>query len=229
LVDLEYAESNINGSELLLIKLKGRSETPTGPDEINEFYLTPTQVKHHNNPENDISCFIDPTPISTEEMENIQNVQDRRMFNAENQIEIDYFIGNDLVADKSFIETEVSVSDFVAFPSYQQWHDDVNFRPIMRQGVISSDPRYNYSWDSPKNGKLEGDIIAYEAFSYGGASGSPVFALQKGIEPGEGVNFEGYRPVKMIGINAGKLTDSHGGHSGISYMYKSSAIREMVD
>lgn len=74
-----------------------------------------------------------------------------------------------------------------------------------------------------------GDCLAYEAFSYGGSSGSPVFAVQKGPRPGAGIAFPGFRELKMIGINAGHLrTDEHH-HSGISYLYKSYAVIELLD
>lgn len=78
-----------------------------------------------------------------------------------------------------------------------------------------------------------GECIAYEAFSFGGSSGSPVFAIHNGFPVGgaiqAGENF--YRPVMLIGINAGHLVvdglDRH--HAGISYMYKSSVILQIID
>ena len=113
----------------------------------------------------------------------------------------------------------------MAFPGYPPWYDRLSSRPILRTGTISSDPRFDYS----HSGSYDGECIAYEAFSFGGSSGSPVFTLQKGPRPGEGISFPGFRDVMMIGINAGHLKGDHDTHSGISYLYKSSAILDIID
>ena len=59
--------------------------------------------------------------------------------------------------------------------------------------------------------------------------GSPVFAVQKGPKPGVGLEFPGFRELKLVGINAGHLKASDKTHSGISYFYKSTAILEIID
>lgn len=63
----------------------------------------------------------------------------------------------------------------------------------------------------------------------GRSSGSPVFALQKGLRPGAGISFPGFRDLLFIGINAGHLQTGINDHSGISYLYKSSSILDVVD
>lgn len=94
-------------------------------------------------------------------------------------------------------------------------------------GTIASDPRLSYSYVP---GAPDASRIAYEGFSTGGASGSPVFAIQRGFQTGGAISAsEGfYREVKLIGINAGHFSDQVG-HSGISYFYKSSAILDLID
>ena len=94
-------------------------------------------------------------------------------------------------------------------------------------GTIASDPRLNYSCYP---GEPIASRIAYEGFSTGGASGSPVFAIQRGFLTGDGISAPAdfYREVKLIGINAGHFKDQDG-HSGISYLYKSSAIHDIID
>ena len=69
-----------------------------------------------------------------------------------------------------------------------------------------------------------------EGFSTGGTSGSPVFAVQRGFKVGGILTaVEGfYCEVKVISINAGHFYDLHR-HSGISYLYKSSAILDIID
>lgn len=133
------------------------------------------------------------------------------------------FIDESLIATEQDFQNNLSVCDFVAFPGFPAWHDHVETRPILRTGTIASDPRKNYSHTEPM-----GDCVAYEAFSSGGSSGSPVFAMQKGLEPGAGIKFDGFRRAMLIGINAGHLSDPQVVHSGISYLVKSTAIVETI-
>ena len=162
-------------------------------------------VAHSKYPENDIACLY------------LLEVKDP-------PARIGHGIPRSLLATKEDFESDLSVCDFVAFPGFPDWYDRRQLRPILRMGVISSDPRYDYS----STMEYEGEALAYEAFSSGGASGSPVFALQKGVKPGEGLSLPAYRPVKLIGINAGHITAPDGTHRGISIMYKSSAILDIL-
>ena len=143
-----------------------------------------------------------------------------------NDISISYSIPYSLLANESKLNNDICVCDFVAFPGYPNWYDRLNNLPILRTGSIASDPRFDYSVSS----NFMGNCIAYEAFSFGGSSGSPVFAIQKGFKVGSGLTaYDGfYREILLIGINAGHFPDPEG-HSGISYFYKSSAIIELID
>ncbi|BCQ53110.1 trypsin-like peptidase domain-containing protein [Burkholderia gladioli] len=152
---------------------------------------------------NDVATIIDP-----------QFIFDRQ------DVRLDYVIQRSVLADSEWINEKLSVCDFVAFPGFPPWHDMAAGRPIFRTGTIASDPRANYSY----SGKLEGDRIAYEAFSFEGSSGSPVFALRK-----SGINSGEFREVRLIGINAGHLDQKFQQHSGISYFYKSSVILQIIE
>lgn len=132
----------------------------------------------------------------------------------------------EMLADKECLNNQISVGDNVAtigFPATV--YDHLNNMPILRAGVISSDPRLNYS----SNSNYMGRIIAYEAFSTGGASGSPVIALQKGFRLGTGLSgpADFFRPVKVIGINAGNF-NSGGVHQQLSFLYKSDIIIDLI-
>ena len=70
--------------------------------------------------------------------------------------------------------------------------------------------------------KRQGQCIAYEGFSSEGASGSPVFAVPKGLR-----NIPNSRQGYLIGVNAGHISGQIG-HSGISYFYKSTVIMEII-
>lgn len=170
--------------------------------------------KFHSDNQNDVAC--------------LKPIQGRVIKNpSATTIKIDFFIPYSFVADKGQIEKDLSVCDFVAFPGYPPWYDMLRTAPILRTGTIASDPRYDYSWD----GNHQGACIGYEAFSYGGSSGSPVFAVEKGINVGPGLSGGGYRRLLFIGINAGHLSDPKyvSQHSGISYLYKSWIIKELID
>ena len=153
----------------------------------------------------------------------------------------------ELLADSECLEKQMSVCDSVAIIGFPVVYDRLNDLPILRAGVISSDPRLDYSY----NENFMGHVMAYEAFSTDGASGSPVIALQKGFLVGEGLSApEGfYRPVKIIGVNAGCIIgfeqenkqdeeqkdekegeqkQEKGVHQHMSYMYKSDAIIKLI-
>lgn len=148
---------------------------------------------------------------------------------------IDYFIPYSFIATNDDFERNLMICDFLAFPGFPEWHDKSANRPILRTGTISSDPRFDYSYSD----SIKGACLAYEAFSFSGSSESPVFAVQKGPEPGGGISFPGFRELKLIGINAGHLKVTEpayrgnenvtSAHSGISYLYKSSAILDIID
>ena len=147
------------------------------------------------------------------------------------------FIEREMLATESYFEDEgnLGVYDYVAVPGFHPGYDSSTNRPLFRGGNISSDPRYGHSARiDGRPYKYYKNLVVYETFAYPGSSGSPVFALQKGIKPGEGISFPAYRPARLIGIqsmmrpvNLGERTGSH--HSGLSYFFKSSVILEILD
>lgn len=118
----------------------------------------------------------------------------------------------------------MTVCDFVAFPGFPEIHDQVKHRPILRMGTIASDPRYQYIVD-----RDDGEYVIYEAMSTPGNSGSPVFAVPKGIKEINGLPVNGFRDFALIGINAGHFRLPSGDHQGLSYFYKSTEIIALID
>ena len=178
-------------------------------------------------------------------------------------MEVNACIDYEMLADKEWFEKKLSVCDSIAYPGFPEWYDKKNNTPIFRMGTIASDPRFDYAYNARERFSQGAARVAYEGFSSGGASGSPVFAVQKGFRVGNGISApdDFYRDVKLIGINAGHFVtrmevdfttennknndkrvriddknivelDSNTsivGHSGISYFYKSSVIKDMID
>ena len=212
-VDLEYADCKYAGFRLQKLVVSGKAiDKSSGRPDI-PVSLEAVQLKANfsDSPENDVACLEILRYFTTDGFP---------------KPTISYPIPRKFLATREDFESEFSVCDFVAFPGFPEWHDKRELRPILRTGTISSDPRYDYSSSS----NYEGELIAYEAFSFGGSSGSPVFAVQKGPKPGVGIDFPGFRELKLIGINGGHLyiSEENQGHSGISYMYKSSAILDIL-
>lgn len=235
------------GTAFFVVNKKGEVCLITNRHNVDKDYKEPTGKyktfslvqltidNRHNNPETGL-----PTKIIDLNIQNLDQFRYSEIY--ENDIaclvgviikgeiqEIAFHINYAIIADTEKINTKLSVCDFVAYPGFPDWYDKLNNNPILRTGSIASDPRFNYS-----NLKESiGECIAYEAFSFGGSSGSPIFAIQKGFPVG-GIleadeNF--YRPIMLIGINAGHLVvdgfDRQ--HAGISIMYKSSVILEIID
>ena len=163
----------------------------------------------HSNPNNDIACLKNPKYV--------------KGTSGTITLPIDYA----LLATKDILDTKVTVCDTIAYPGFPDWYDRKNNTPIFRMGTIASDPRVGYAVNA---GDPDSDQIAYEGFSSSGASGSPVFAIQKGFKTGPGISVpdDFYRPVLLIGINSGHFPSKEG-HSGISLFYKSSAIIETIE
>lgn len=144
---------------------------------------------------------------------------------SKNKKNISYHLTYDYLANDEFMGT-LEICDFVAVPGFPEWHDSIENRPIMRLGSIASDPRYKYL----VQGEDRGHILIYEGSSFSGNSGSPVFAVPKGIKPAQGFPITGHRDFALIGVNAGHYTYSKTAeHASLSYFYGASAIRHLVD
>lgn len=207
-LELSYRNSRYSGFHLTALTITGRL---SGDDLTQISVMLPVEVIFHADERNDVAAI---------RCEGLR-------FRSASAVKVDYFIPEGLVATFEDFQSDIEVCDFVAFPGYPQWHDQVEVRPILRVGTIASDPSKNYHYGQGDSA-LGGDCVAYEAFSYGGSSGSPVFALQKGIQPGVGIELKAYRSAKFIGINGGHLPSSDLAHSGVSYFYRSSLLFDMV-
>lgn len=213
-VDITFKDQNNQyvGYQLTDFSIDNRRTDPVTTLPTN---IIDIKIVNHNefifpqDDKNDIAC-----------LKNIKAVGDE-------PITIDCFIPIEMIATNDKICTRLSVCDFVAFPGFPDWYDQRNNNPILRTGSIASDPRFDYSVTK----EFMGNCIAFEAFSFGGSSGSPIYAIQKGFQVGDGLKAgsDFFREVLLIGINAGHFDTSTGQHSGISYFYKSSEILKLIN
>ena len=214
IVDITYRpadDKDYSKFHLVSLSISGKAKDPqTGlPSLTFASQIIESDLRFSEKVENDIACLA-----------NFKIEAERSACSR-----VDFFIPIGFLATEASFANDLSICDFLAFPGYPEWHDRASKRPILRMGTLSSDPRYSYQYKD----QVKGDCLAYEAYSFGGSSGSPVFALQKGLRPGAGIEFDGFRDVLLVGINAGHLTTpGNGAHSGISYLYKSTAIRELL-
>ncbi|OMC02461.1 hypothetical protein A5733_02135 [Mycobacterium sp. NS-7484] len=86
-------------------------------------------------------------------------------------------------------------------------------RPIIVNGIVASDPRYPATFgDAVLN-----NAVLCHSFSWGGMSGSPVFAFSQGIGVG-----------KIVGINAGHIRGQGPAGGVISHFVRSSALIDLL-
>jgi hypothetical protein len=144
---------------------------------------------------------------------------------------------------------QLEAGEFVSFPGYPMWYDRLQTRPVLRSGVIASDPQTNYRFHEGEPTNTDGNQqVLFDAFSTNGNSGSPVFVAQRGIPPfplqiktgpddssprtAAQLAFSGYHRSFLIGINAGHFNDLDSDwpddHAGLSRMHKLSAIMEIL-
>lgn len=202
-VDLDYLASDQRYKDFRIVKLvlHGRSSNDSRYEielDCSKEFIFPSAR------ENDVACLIDFTGRSPHP-----------------EFKLYHHVGVDELAAEKDFNTSIWPGDLVFFSGFPSaTHDKLDQRPILRAGIIASDPRYNYS----VSGKYEGERIAYEAMSTSGSSGSPVYAPNRGI-----VGFHDYeRRGFIVGINVGHIPAEYGRHSGISYFIKSTVIRDLL-
>lgn len=202
-IDLDYKEhtAKYKNFKLSSVVMTGRRDD----DSLYRFSVDPaSKVLHSQNALDDVAVFVRPN------CQAIENMADMKLF---------YHFGLEDLADEQFLNLDLAPFDVVAFAGFPEEHDRLAERPLIRGGRISSDPKFNFSLQ----GKAAGRCIAYEAFSHGGASGSPVYALAKGFK-----GIAGARNGRLVGINAGHLNREMGQHTGLSYFYRSTVILEIL-
>ena len=212
-VEITYSKPEYAGAQLMEFKCEGFEYADEGqiPRSYSSLFIeNVSDFVFHPNQHNDIACLKNPKCNMSK--------------GGSNSISLP--IGYEMLATKEELGAALTVCDTIAYPGFPVWYDRKNSTPIFRMGTIASDPRLNYACNITDP---DADRIAYEGFSSGGASGSPVFAIQKGFATGPSISVpdDFYRKVMLVGINAGHYPSDEG-HSGISYFYKSSAILETI-
>jgi hypothetical protein len=142
---------------------------------------------------------------------------------------------------------QLEPGEFVTFPGYPIWYDRLQTRPVLRSGVIASDPQTNYRFGEGEPTKTDGNHqVLFDAFSTNGNSGSPVYVAQRGLAPLDlkfptgsarspvqgKLAFTNYHRSFLMGINASHYNDTDSkrpnDHAGLSRMHKLSVIMDVL-
>jgi hypothetical protein len=187
-----------------------------------ELSLSPQAVKVHPDPTIDVAAAI---------IDTASTVIDASPKNVVVGYNIPWWYLHDQYQEHNSI---LEVGELVMFPGYPEWFDHSAGRPIMRTGAIVSDPQFDHRFKNGPPDNQDGNRqIAFDAFSFSGNSGSPVFVAQRGLQVKSAGGFEltydgTFHPSLLVGINAGHLSDRRGQHAGLSRMFKTSAILELL-
>jgi hypothetical protein len=120
----------------------------------------------------------------------------------------------------------LAVCGFPELDGYEQ-----QTRPVALVGFIASDPAHRPDPMPKLRGGLHvrsKNIVLYQGFSRSGASGSPILAVQRGLQMGGGLSGPPSRPLRLVGINAGRLPGSAENPSALSYFIRSDSILEAL-
>lgn len=134
----------------------------------------------------------------------------------------------------SFEEPELEIAENVLFVGYPDNRYDVkNNLPLVRTGLISSHPKYNYNGDP---------VFIIDAQVFPGSSGSPVFIDLTFENMKNGQIVIGQRNIKLLGIVSATMIRNNQLKSintttkllteevlGLGIVYKATAIKELID
>lgn len=216
-----------------------------------EFTISDPQPLYHNDPTIDVAVIPFGPKINTDIIgtpyDKIENIIDDPDTNG---LILNHGLSWPYLLECEKLWPVLEPGEFVSFPGYPAWYDKLQTRPVLRSGMIASDPQTDYR-------RLEGDPtikdgnqqVLFDAFSTSGNSGSPVFVAQRGLAPlpihltsSEGkfspdgptarLEVTGYHRSFLIGINAGHINDFDSGrnndHAGLSRLHKLSAIMDIL-
>ncbi|MCX4097387.1 S1 family peptidase [Nocardia sp. alder85J] len=234
IVDLPWAKPSYDGAQITELIV----DAWYGPEpEKMVLTLDFTKISYHPDDSVDIAAIDVSEAVTKVDFPSISHVEIDPAENAA-AVELHYNIPQSLLATEEHFDSQIEVGEMTFLPGYPEWYDKKGGRPILRTGTIVSDPRHDYRRLEGEPTRTDGNYqMLFDAFSTSGNSGSPVFVGQRGINVGPGLSYDGaYRPPLVIGINAGhydsKFEDPDGmwrmHHAGLSRMYKSTAIAELL-
>ncbi|MCT7661013.1 helix-turn-helix domain-containing protein [Mycobacterium deserti] len=236
-----YNEVDNRGSKIQSIKIQWWQSTQLRC----EYVIANPEPLYHPDPLLDVAVI----PVASKPGEFLEATGeiygDMAKFMAENsptEITLNHAIGWEMLVECERLWPRIQPGDFVVFPGYPQWYDQLQIRPVMRSGLIASDPQTDYRSDKGAPTKEDSSHqVLFDAFSTAGNSGSPVYVAQRGMKmllpTGDGKTAaqmisSDYHQSFLIGINASHFNDTgiprRNEHAGLSRMHKLSVIMDIL-
>ena len=142
------------------------------------------------------------------------------------------FVSYEMLAD--FTEEELTVAENVYFVGYpDNRYDATNNLPLIRTGLISSHPKYDYNGDP---------VFIIDAQVFPGSSGSPVYIDLTYENFKNGQIVVGERKIKLLGIVAQTMIRNNQLQAvptatnfvtqevlGLGIVFKATTIKELID
>lgn len=236
-----YNEVENRDSQLQSIKIQWWQSTQLRCEHV----ITDPQPLYHSDPLLDVAVI----PVVSKPGEFLEATGeiygDIAQFMAENsptEIRLNHAISWEMLLECERLWPRIQPGDSVVFPGYPKWYDQLQIRPVMRSGLIASDPQTDYRSDKGAPTKEDSSHqVLFDAFSTAGNSGSPVYVAQRGITftistgvgtPAVQMQSSNYHQSFLIGINASHFNDTgiprRNEHAGLSRMHKLSVIMDIL-
>jgi DNA-binding CsgD family transcriptional regulator len=241
-----YNELENKGSTLKSIKMQWWQSKEVRCEHI----ITDPKPLYHSDPLLDVAVIPFASKPGAPLEATAEIYGDIAKFIAENsptEITLNHGISWEMLLECEKLWPQLQPGEFVVFPGYPIWYDQLQIRPVMRSGVIASDPQTNYRSGTGELTKEDSNHqVLFDAFSTSGNSGSPVYVAQRGMPPinllipaGDGktaaqaqIGSTNYRQSFLIGINASHYNDSgiprQNEHAGLSRMHKLAVIMDIL-
>jgi Trypsin-like peptidase domain len=138
---------------------------------------------------------------------------------------VDYFGIEALAEAEHFDGSDISTGDLVFVPGFPTLGGEQTQMPILASGFIASDPRTSFRLPGRE---IPESVLLVQSLSRSGLSGAPVYATQRGLTIGHGLSGPNPRPPRIVGINAGHISQDKDGPAMYTYCYKSTEILEAI-
>jgi hypothetical protein len=192
-----------SGAALSEIRIRGHYQSfdpHRTPEPFDGKIVEPT-IQFHNDPSVDLAIVSGSVEWSAGDSR-------RRGFGSMSRIDMS------LLATAQEVAEHVAPGDPVLVPGFPKVASEVGARPVLIQGIVSSDPRFPATIGSQV---LEHSVLCH-SFSWGGMSGSPVISASPSL--GE---------TRLIGVNAGHV-DLQGVAGGvISHFIRAERLLELLE
>jgi len=219
-VDLGYADSKYLGTSISGLSVRG-FDTCAHQDEHEATYCIGAPIITVGPNDDDVAVV----PVSTATVCEGHSCPLSNFYRSDLLASDDEFESDD--RSKSILATDaLAVCGFPELDGKIQQR-----RPLAMVGFISSDPSHR---PDPLPSLVGGgeirssSVVLYQGFSRSGASGSPILAVQRGLQLGGALTGPPSRPTRLIGINVGRITGSSSNPAALSYFVRSDSILDTI-